>query len=82
MARTNGGSFSATLAAPMRAISVSRPGSFCGLRISVSRTSSAASMLGPTFMPIGLATPRRNSTWAPSGWRVRSPIQRKCAEHA
>ena len=32
-------------------------------------------MVGPHFSPIGLAMPRQNSTWAPSSWRVRSPIQ-------
>ena len=36
--------------------------------------------VGPTFRPIGLRTPRRYSTCAPSGRRVRSPIHRKCAE--
>ena len=30
---------------------------------------------GPHFSPIGFCTPRANSTCAPSGWRVRSPIQ-------
>ena len=31
-------------------------------------------------MPMGFFRPRRNSTWAPSSWRVRSPIHRKWAE--
>ena len=37
-------------------------------------------MVGPHFRPIGLRMPRMNSTWAPSGWRVRSPIHSMCAE--
>ena len=38
--------------------------------------------LKPTFMPRGLATPRRNSTWAPSSWRVRSPTHNMWAEQS
>ena len=38
--------------------------------------------LGPTLQPIGLPTPRRNSTCAPSSWRVRSPIHSMCAEQS
>ena len=30
---------------------------------------------GPHFSPSGFLMPRQNSTWAWSGWRVRSPIQ-------
>ena len=68
------------LSAPMRLISVSRPGSFAGFSVSIMRSRSSGSCVGPTFMPSGFFTPRRNSTCAPSGWRVRSPIHRKCAE--
>ena len=35
-------------------------------------------IVGPIFTPIGLAMPRKYSTWAPSSARVRSPIQGKC----
>ena len=64
----------------MRLISVMRPGSFAGFSRSRMRSRSSGSCVGPTFMPSGFFTPRRNSTWAPSSWRVRSPIHRKCAE--
>ena len=37
---------------------------------------------GPHFSPIGFCTPRANSTCAPSGCRVRSPIQIMCPEPA
>ena len=30
---------------------------------------------GPHLSPIGFLMPRMYSTWAWSGWRVRSPIQ-------
>ena len=30
----------------------------------------------------GCGCPRRNSTWAPSSWRVRSPIHTMCAEQS
>ena len=30
---------------------------------------------GPHLRPIGFLMPRMYSTWAWSGWRVRSPIQ-------
>lgn len=36
----------------------------------------------PTLMPRGLAIPRRNSTWAPSSWRVRSPTHTIWAEQS
>ena len=58
-------------------MSVSRPGSFCGLSTSTSASSSSGVIDGPTFTPIGLAMPRKYSTWAPSSGRVRSPIQGK-----
>ena len=64
----------ATLSAPKRPISVSRPGSFSGLRTSISRSRSSGSSDGPHLRPIGFLMPRQNSTWAPSSWRVRSPI--------
>ena len=78
-ARTSGGSLAATLSAPMRLISVMRPGSFAGFSMSRMRSRSSASCVGPTFMPIGFLMPRMNSTCAPSSCRVRSPIHRKCA---
>jgi hypothetical protein len=48
--------------------------------MSISRIMSSGARLGPHFMPIGFFTPRQNSTCAPSGCRVRSPIQIMCAE--
>ena len=81
-ARRMGGRRSKTLSAPMRAISVSRPGTRSGLRRSQSSTISSGVAVGPTFSPSGLCTPEKNSTWAPSGWRVRSPIQSMCAEQS
>ena len=58
-------------------MSVNRPGSFSGLRMSTSASNSSGVIDGPTFTPIGLAMPRKYSTWAPSSCRVRSPIQGK-----
>jgi hypothetical protein len=37
------------------------------LRRSASRTASSVVAVGPSFTPIGLCTPEKNSTWAPSG---------------
>ena len=47
-----------------------------------SRSSSSGSVVGPVLTPMGLLMPRMNSTWAPPGWRVRSPIQSMCAEQS
>ena len=66
----------------MRAISVSRPGTRSGLRASHSASTDSAVAEGPSLQPIGLPTPRRNSTWAPSSWRVRSPIHSMWAEQS
>ena len=76
------GSISPTLSAPSRTISVSRPGSFSGLRMSISRSISSTLDDGPHLRPSGFMMPRQNSTWAWSGWRVRSPIQTMWAEVA
>jgi len=81
-ARSSAGSFSVTRSAPMRLNSTSRPGSRRGLSRSQSPTVSSGVASGPSFTPTGLWTPERNSTWAPSSWRVRSPIQGRCAEQA
>ena len=64
------------------AISVRRPGSFSGLSASISRINSSGFSVGTAFEPIGFLTPRKNSTWAWSSWRVRSPIQMKWPEVA
>ena len=58
-------------------MSVSRPGSLSGLRMPISASNSSGSMPGPIFTPMGLAMPRKYSTWAPPIARVRSPIQGK-----
>ena len=67
---------------PIRVISVSRPGMRAGLSASHSAITSSTVIDGPTLHPIGLPTPRRNSTWAPSSSRVRSPTQSMCAEQS
>ena len=82
-ARRSGGSRSATRSAPIRAISVSRP----GIRSGFSRSQSSTDLVGrrtpgPSLTPIGLWTPEKNSTCAPSSARVRSPIQSMCAEQS
>ena len=81
-ARSKGGSAVCTRPAPMRLMSVRRPAAFSGFSTSMRRSSSSGVVVGPTLRPTGLCTPRRNSTWAPSICRVRSPIHRKWAEHA
>ena len=66
----------------MRAISVSRPGVRSGSsRSHVSRSSSAVAV-GPTLRPSGFRTPEKNSTWAPSACRVRSPTHSMWAEQS
>ena len=64
----------------MRVMKVRRPGSRFGSSLSIERSASSAVVVGPSFTPIGLRTRERKSTCAPSSSRVRSPIQRKCAE--
>ena len=81
-ARSNGRSPSSILSAPMRVISVSRPGMRAGFSFSHSSSTKSAAVPGPILQPIGLPTPRRNSMWAPSSWRVRSPIHSMCAEQS
>jgi hypothetical protein len=51
-----------------------RPASRAGLSVSSMRSSASGVRLGPHFMPMGLPTPRRNSTCAEPSKRVRSPI--------
>src|SRR6266540_1227936 len=79
-ARTSGGSRRSTRSAPRRVISVSRPGVRRGSRRAQIATASSGVALGPSLTPTGLPTPERNSRWAPSNWRVRSPTQSRCAE--
>ena len=81
-ARRMGGRSSKTCSAPMRATSVSRPGMRPGFRRSHSSSTSSGVAVGPTLTPSGLWTPEKNSTCAPSGWRVRSPIQSMWAEQS
>ena len=61
----------------MRVMNVSRPGSLSGLSRAASAIASSAVVVGPSLTPIGLRMWRSSSTWAPSSWRVRSPIQTK-----
>ena len=81
-ARSSGGSVSSTRPAPMRVISVSRPGMRPGFSASHSAVTSAAVAVGPSLTPSGLWTPAKKATWAPSAARVRSPIQSMCAEQS
>ena len=53
-----------------------------GFSVAISRLRSEASSEGPHLRPIGFCTPRAKATCAPSGWRVRSPIQIMCPEPA
>ena len=47
-------------------MNVSRPGTRSGLSRSASATASSGVAVGPSFTPIGLFTPEKNSTCAPS----------------
>ncbi len=76
----SGGSTSLTRAAPIRVISVSRPGSPPGFSLPMSASTSDGVAPGPTLTPTGLRMLRANSMWAPSRSRVRSPTQTKCAD--
>ena len=58
------------------------PGIRAGLSCAQSSTTSSGVAAGPSLTPSGLCTPAKNSTCAPSGWRVRSPIQSMCAEQS
>ena len=77
---TIGGSASRTLWLPIRLIRVSRPGMLSGLSRSHSSIASSGVVVGPSLTPIGLAMRETKSTCAPSIWRVRSPIHRKCPD--
>jgi hypothetical protein len=66
---------SVILSDPKRQMSVMRPASSPGLSLSSSFIRSSVVRPGPHFMPIGFLMPLKYSVWAPSGWRVRSPIQ-------
>ncbi|MNJ50488.1 hypothetical protein D3C77_457600 [compost metagenome] len=79
-ARIKPGRRSPTLSWPKRPIRVRRPGMLFGFRASISGSRSSAVMVGPHLTPMGLEMPRMNSMWAPSNWRVRSPIHSMWAE--
>ena len=59
---------------------VRRPGSLVGLSLAASAIASSAVVVGPSLTPIGFWMWLSSSTWAPSSWRVRSPIQTKWLE--
>jgi len=61
-------------------MSVIFPTSMVGFRVRRRVSRSEEEVVGPTFTPMGLEMPRKNSMCAPSIWRVRSPTQMKCAE--
>src|SRR5271157_370136 len=71
---TSGGSAWRIRRAPIRVVRVSRPGSWSGSRASISSSTSCAVASGPILTAMGLRIWRANSTWAPRGSRVRSPI--------
>ena len=79
-ARISGGSFSATLSAPKRAIRVKPAGTLAGLSTAIRRSRSSGSSDGAAFQADRILDAAQNSTWAPSSWRVRSPIHSICAE--
>jgi hypothetical protein len=61
-------------------MNVSRPASLAGLSFAARASASSGDVVGPSLTPIGLRIRDSSSTWAPSSWRVRSPIQRKCPD--
>src|SRR5215207_6075909 len=73
---------SETRAAPILATRVRRPGTRPGSTRSHRATTSAGVADGPSLAPTGLPIPRRNSRWAPSSWRVRSPTHSRWAEQS
>ena len=73
----NFGKNSSTLFAPNLEIKVSLPDSLSGFKILESFISSSGLSDGPHFNPIGFFIPLQNSTCAPSGCLVLSPIQTK-----
>ena len=75
-----GGSWSRTVSLPMRETSVTRPSTRLGSRRSTSATASSGVIDGPILTPIGFAISAASATWAPSSWRVRSPIHSWWAE--
>ena len=66
--------------APIRVMKVSRPASLSGFSLAASAIASSAVVVGPSLTPIGFWMWLISSTWAPSSWRVRSPIQTKWLE--
>ena len=58
----------------MRETSVTRPSTRSGSIRSTSSTASSGEIDGPILTPTGLAISAASATWAPSSWRVRSPI--------
>ena len=64
----------------MRVMKVRRPGSLVGLSLAERAIASSALVVGPSFTPMGFLMWLSSSTWAPSSWRVRSPIQTKWLE--
>ncbi len=46
----------------------------------MSAIASPGAVVGPSFTAMGFLTFDMNATCAPSSWRVRSPIHRKCAD--
>ena len=79
---TSGGSAWRIRPAPIRVIRVRRPGSRSGSRASISASTSCAVADGPILTATGLRICRANSTWAPPGSRVRSPIHSRCADRS
>jgi hypothetical protein len=81
-ASASGGSACRIRPAPIRVIRVRRPGSSSGSRALISASTSWAATAGPILTATGLRICRANSTWAPPGSRVRSPIHSRCPDEA
>ena len=56
------------------------PGTLSGFKCFTKETTPSPSDLSEILIPIGLEMPLKYSMCAPSGWRVRSPHHKKCAE--
>ena len=61
------GRCSLNFSAPMRLMSVMRPGTFSGFRVLMSDTTDSPSDLSEILIPMGLEMPRKYSMCAPSG---------------
>ena len=80
MAVMSRGRCSLNALAPILETSVILPGMLSGFKCFTKETTPSPSDLSEILIPIGLEMPLKYSMCAPSGWRVRSPHHKKCAE--